>query len=521
MKRKKAVNGPGEICKWYNRAVKSLSAKLWHPTESINMQHQVINGISFDNAANPGASPEISFIAAPSLDTSADKAKILEKYNKDNDKMESNEDLKNKTTRQSELKTKKDKALSRVGKIIKAQMFQIKLRADQHIIMQKWLRACERVYNKCVEMYNLDASAFSLNYKVSKLVVFGILYGESEKDAPYDMLTDEVRAFCSNVKSCLSNRANGNISAFKMKPKNTMSSQCVLIPKKSISPKGIFPILLGAIPEFSKIITAGAIECDARLNYDRLFGRYFLYIPQYCEQQHIENRKPVVALDPGERVFQTYYSPDDCGKIGANMREVILGNEKKIAKYQRALKSGTNKRKKKLRNKKKMKQKLNACYRDIKNKVKELHNQACNFLCKTYDTIIIPEFKTQGMVKCDRKKTIIETVNKIKETSENVKDSLRQYTKKNRLTGRVKFVLNMQSHYRFRQQLLNKSKEYGCRVIVMTEEYTSQCCGNCGALSNQYINRVKHCENCKFQIDRDLNGARNILLKTHKDILRL
>ena len=32
-------------------------------------------------------------------------------------------------------------------------------------------------------------------------------------------------------------------------------------------------------------------------------------------------------------------------------------------------------------------------------------------------------------------------------------------------------------------------------------------------MSNIYERRMKECENCKYKIDRDLNGSRNILLK--------
>ena len=60
-----------------------------------------------------------------------------------------------------------------------------------------------------------------------------------------------------------------------------------------------------------------------------------------------------------------------------------------------------------------------------------------------------------------------------------------------------------------------KSKEYfGCNVLEVTEEYTSKTCGKCGFINKKLgANKIFNCNKCKLQIDRDLNGARNILLK--------
>ena len=76
-------------------------------------------------------------------------------------------------------------------------------------------------------------------------------------------------------------------------------------------------------------------------------------------------------------------------------------------------------------------------------------------------------------------------------------------------------MLNTLSHYSFKQRLLNKAQEYGCQVKIITEEYTSMTCSKCGHMSSVYNNRIKECSNCKHMIDRDLNGAINIL---HKNI---
>ena len=74
--------------------------------------------------------------------------------------------------------------------------------------------------------------------------------------------------------------------------------------------------------------------------------------------------------------------------------------------------------------------------------------------------------------------------------------------------------LNIYSHYLFKQRLLYKSKIRKVHVYNVTEEYTSLTCGNCGELNYGLgKSKVFNCPNCKIVIDRDYNGARNILLK--------
>lgn len=71
------------------------------------------------------------------------------------------------------------------------------------------------------------------------------------------------------------------------------------------------------------------------------------------------------------------------------------------------------------------------------------------------------------------------------------------------------------SHYKFREKLKNMCKVRGINFKIITEEYTSKTCGNCG---NQYTNlrgsKVYNCNKCKIEIDRDLNAARNICIKS-------
>ena len=143
--------------------------------------------------------------------------------------------------------------------------------------------------------------------------------------------------------------------------------------------------------------------------------------------------------------------------------------------------------------------------------VKELHNKTALYLVKNYKQILLPKFETSNMIG---KKFIKNEVKNIKTLpSENQKIQYRKLTKKVNLSKKVKFVLNSLSHYKFKQHLLHKGKEYGCDVKIVTEEYTSKCCSRCGYLSDEYINRMKICPYCNLKINRDINGSRNILIK--------
>jgi putative transposase len=143
---------------------------------------------------------------------------------------------------------------------------------------------------------------------------------------------------------------------------------------------------------------------------------------------------------------------------------------------------------------------------------KELHNKSALFLCKNYERIIIPEFKTQNIVK---KKYTKNFYNKMKEEGkeEEMKKLLRENTKKKRMNKKSKFVLNTLSHYKFRKHLINKGYEYGCEIIIGTEENTTRTCTFCGSIKGEIEGRTKKCSDCGRKINRDNAGSRNILIK--------
>lgn len=380
----------------------------------------------------------------------------------------------------------------------------------------------------------------------------------NKKLMPYDILTDVVQTFCANLKSNLTKVQKGLQTHFTMHHKQFKKFSSLLVTKKNIRSNGVF---LNSLPKytkfkkslleeinnyseshFSKKIDVDNIKCDCRLKYERGNNKYYLCVPTFIATKKVDKREEFCALDPGEKIFQTFYGEKSCGTLGNLIRTRILEIQGTIKRLTRVLEKKINRGGYKLNNRSSIRKRIRKKYLKIENIVKELHNKSALFLCKTFERILIPKFETKKMISDhysllknrakNAKPSNVYRPKKKKITNREIK-RLRKYgkplnppdppdpltTNKKRLPGNVKFVLQMQSHYKFKQHLFNKSEEYGCKINEVSEEYTSKTCGNCGSLSNNYHNRIKKCNSCKIEIDRDMNGARNILIKNIKLIL--
>lgn len=493
-------------CIWFNKKEKYLASNI--PFYNIN--YNETNKNFFNDIIHYKSNTE-----------TFDKFKIIKKSEnilEEKNKLKSNlESEISKLTNEISIKskiTKANKKINNYGKIIKAFTFEIFPNNNQINIIHKWFDECDAVYNYCIKLDELKRKKneyFDLNYKKSKLDVFKNLYGINNKPAPYDILTDEVRSYCSNLKSCNTNYRNGNIKFFKLKSKNRYRGRSILIPVKSINKNGFFTSLLNGKMKGFENINTELIKCDCRLIFDKYLNKYYLKCPMYIDVKEISDRKETVALDPGEKIFISYYSFNDCGMIGYNIRNKILKYQIKIKKIQRIISKNKNRYNKRIQNKSKLIRRLKNYYLKIKNIVKELHNKTALYLVKNYKQILLPKFETSKMIG---KQFIKKEIIKINNLSvEYRKNEYRKLTKKVNLCKNVKFVLNSLSHYKFQQHLIHKCKEYGCEMKIVTEEYTSKCCSRCGNLSDNYLNRIKKCPYCNLEIDRDINGSRNILIK--------
>jgi putative transposase len=204
-------------------------------------------------------------------------------------------------------------------------------------------------------------------------------------------------------------------------------------------------------------------------------GRWFLIIPEKRNIKKPENqRRGVVSLDPGVRTFLSFYSEVANGHIGKgdfhHIYHLCLKLDDMISKISKA-------KCRKKRGLQKAKQKLMWRIFDL---IDDLHKKTAHFFVTRYDTILIPNFETSAMV-----------------------------TKLNSKVARNMLTF---AHFRFKEFLKIKAEEYSCTVIEVSEAYTSRTCSYCGKLHPKNSKRVMKCD-CSASVDRDLNGARGILLK--------
>ena len=69
--------------------------------------------------------------------------------------------------------------------------------------------------------------------------------------------------------------------------------------------------------------------------------------------------------------------------------------------------------------------------------------------------------------------------------------------------------------YKFELKLINKCKEYGKQLIRCSEAYTSKTNSFTGAIMN--IGSKEYFKHEDIKINRDVNGARGILLRVLRD----
>ncbi|AGD92036.1 putative transposase [Megavirus lba] len=343
---------------------------------------------------------------------------------------------------------------------------------------------------------------------------------ESEKwlsDIPFDTRQLVIKNILANHKSAITNLKNGNIKGFDIKYKSRKNkNQFFFVDYRALKSDGKLwnrtvktPLNMrkGEKKWFDNYMKEYGLKKfgDEKSDKERKDmvitreypGMYYLHIPfsKFIEKKPIQ--KSIVSIDPGIRTFHAFYDPiGKSGKIGDGLINRIIKLYKKMDKIQSKI-TKTNPKNNDFRYKKNKLHRQNMRKRcawlrtKVKNIVRDYHWKTASFYCKNYGYVVIPKLDTNSLKKRIKKDYGV--------------------SKGSPMIRRMMAL----SHNEFINKLVYKSREYNTKVLIVNEAYTSVTCGNCGIKHEKLgSNKIYKCIHCKKEIDRDINGARNILIKT-------
>ena len=357
----------------------------------------------------------------------------------------------------------------------------IRIYPSQHQkqLFKQWFGVGRKVYNTCVNHFNKKDIDFK-GWMQMSTIVLAELTEDYIKAVPYQIKKIAVKdAYTSRMTNCKETKKTGK--AFKLRYKTRKNPfQSCYIPKSAVSDSGIYHTISGKL-NFSEREFLKNDICDCRLINDH--GRWYVSVPQKITIMPTENQGGIVALDPGVRNFLTYFSEDGrFGWLGIHAFDRILTLNLKRDKLLSRLALTKDKKKKG-----KLKRTLNRVYHRIQDLVDELHWQCINYLVHNFSVIVFPPFEIKGMTKKGRK--------------------LRKSVVRSMLSLRF---------YEFKERLKQKCKECGVMYVEQNESYTSKTNSFTGELMTNLGSKEWFIYD-GIKVHRDLNGARNILIRAMRD----
>jgi putative transposase len=274
-------------------------------------------------------------------------------------------------------------------------------------------------------------------------------------------------------KAVIAKRVKGEKCDYSFKKKNAVKQSFIC---QKLSKNGVFPSKLKAV--YAEEFPQEAIGKQAIVSYEN--GRWFVSVQIKVKlADYLSKNLRVVALDPGVRKFISYYSADESGIMGSGLQEKLsflqdkldhlLSRRSKLKKNDAGLRRHLNKR-------------INNLRWRMKNVVTDMQYRISDYLVKNFDLILLPTFRTKDMVAREGRK--------IRKKS-------------------VRNMLDMR-HFSFQQILVWMSRKHGKHVVLVNEAYTSK------TMPDGSIREINGAETIVFgdkKIDRDIHGARNILIR--------
>ena len=348
--------------------------------------------------------------------------------------------------------------------------------ATQRTVLRRILGIARYTYNKTVEY--LQHPGTVANWMAIKTDIIKSL-PEWAAEAPYQVRSIAVKEACIAVRNAKAKyKRTGKVCKVSFRSRKA-PRQSVFVIKNSISENGIFTRILKEM-RYSELLPE--IHHDCHLVYE--YGKWYVAIPVDVERQCARDKCSVVSIDPGVRTFLTCYCKDGVVELGEGAVDRILKLCRSMDALQRRM----------AKSRARQRQNLRRAFKRLQFRLKylkdELHWKCATFLAKSFGIIVIPPFSAHEM--CGR-----------------VRRRLKSRT--------VRSMLNL-GHSEFRKRLRLQCEKYGSRMIEVSEAYTSKTCPVCGGVHERLGgSKVFRCPHCGHVAPRDVNGARNILLRALVD----
>lgn len=373
--------------------------------------------------------------------------------------------------------------------IIKCKKIRVNLTEYQKKILNNWFNSYIMMYNETLKLIKTRYSSNKktildfkiLRTKYLKNIKTNIMNFYSNKKVCIHShnLDYAIKLACSNYKSALSNFKQGNIKHFRIRYwRHNKLNKIIDIEKDRINKKGICYNKLGklTLTYNKKNYKLDDIMNDCRLQYNLLDNKYYLYVPQTIKCISNNNSNVVLSCDPGIRTFITGLSENHAIKIGDKCFSNIKQKIKQIDKINNSPLKQSIKHKKEKQLKRK-----------IHNMIDDLHWKTINYMTHNYKNILIGDMSIKSILN----------------------------NKSSCLTKLTKRILLQYRFYIFKQRLEYKCNLYKINYRLIDESYTSKICSNCSNIKEDLgSSKIYKCTNCSKIIDRDINGARGILIKS-------
>ena len=389
-----------------------------------------------------------------------------------------------------------DKWVEEDTRVRKIRMYPTKAQAS---VLRQWMGTTRFIYNRTLNFIRENPDISSNFYSLKEMFVNNpdrSVVNEWELSTPSEVRRYAIKDLMTARAAAFTNLKKGNIAKFKLNFRSKKRGEASIgLPKKACKlmtvKKRRFITLYPTI--MKKLFSDPKLDCQIRLSNDRALktvigdtidrdirvqrvdNRWYLCVPIVVKGKVSEATQDFCSMDPGTRKFQTIFANDRILQVNPD-KMLLRKLEDKLRHMNRV--------RKKMKKSHYVRRVRKIHYR-ISNLVDSMHYGLRNELTSSYKTVFLPSFESQELVRKNR--------------GDNFRREVLQF-----------------KHYRFKMRMLDKANLIeGCRVVICTEEYTSQTCSypGCGKLTKVGGSEIFNCQFCGMEMDRDWNGSRGIGIK--------